>query len=52
MIVPDDSGFSLNPQNMKQMVTEINDMIVMEEEVLSDSVYYYMRDRKILVLAA
>ena len=52
MIVPEDDSFSLSPQNMKQMVMEINDTIVMDEEILSDSVYYYMHDRKILVIAA
>lgn len=52
MIVPEDDDFSLDPQNMKQMVMEINQAIVIDEEILSDSVYYYMRDRKLLVLAA
>lgn len=52
MVVPEDDDFSLDPQNMKQMVMEINQAIVIDEEILSDSVYYYMRDRKLLVLAA
>ena len=52
MIVPEDDSFSLSPLNMKQMVMEINEAIVMDEEVLADSVYYYMHDRRILVLAA
>lgn len=52
MIVPDDGECMFDPQNMKQMVMDVNHTIVIDEEILSDSVYYYIRDRRILVLAA
>lgn len=52
MIVPDDEEGLFDPQNLKKMVIEVNEAIVAEEEVLSESVYYYIRDRRILALAA
>ena len=39
ILVPDRDGY--DPQILCSMVREVNESVVSEDEVLSDSVYYY-----------
>lgn len=48
IIVPESKG--MDPQEMDEMVVEINDTQVEPEEVLSDHAYFYQREGKRLML--
>ena len=45
------TGEMETPQELKEMLTEINASIVTPEEWLSDEVYYYSRERRQILFA-
>lgn len=52
MVVPAEDSVKLHGADYQEMVQEINDEFVAPEEILSDSVYRYYRDRKELCIVA
>ena len=52
MVIPAEDSVRLHGADYQEMVQEINDEFVAQEEILSDSVYRYYRDRKELCIVA
>ena len=49
ILLPDDGGFE--PDRLRRMVSEVNRTEVAAEEVLTDSLYYYDKQKKEIVMA-